>query len=206
MPEPVSQTLVEQKAALRRRLRRVRAAIPPAQRRRAAIEALRRLLRLPALRGSRHIAVYLSAGHELGTKPLVRALVASGRQVYVPKVLADGRMHFIRLTPGTPLRRNRYTLAEPAARWPQRAPRQMDLIVLPLVGFDVRGHRLGMGGGYYDRALDFPRAYRRPFLLGYAYAAQQAPDIPAAPHDVRLDAVATERGTLLFRGPRWPTG
>ncbi len=71
-------------------------------------------------------------------------------------------------------------------------------MVLPVLGFDAQGRRLGNGGGYYDRALAAPRAARRPLLLGYAYAVQEVPEIPAEPWDVKLDAVVTERGLRRF--------
>ena len=93
---------------------------------------------------------------------------------------------------------NRLGICEPegsriiGARW-------LDLVFLPLVGFDTRGVRLGMGGGYYDRAFAFRRwrtAWHTPRLVGLAYSFQQVEEIVAAPHDVLLDAVITDRGVV----------
>jgi 5-formyltetrahydrofolate cyclo-ligase len=75
-----------------------------------------------------------------------------------------------------------------------------DLILVPLVAFDRRGHRLGYGRGYYDRAIAAARANgRRVPLVGLAFAVQEVELIPAEPHDVRLDWVVTERDTFEFR-------
>ena len=96
------------------------------------------------------------------------------------------------------LRRSRLGIDEPdnarsiGARW-------LDLVFLPLVGFDRSGVRLGSGGGFYDRAFAFRRwrqAWHAPRLVGLAYAFQQVAHIAAAAHDVRMDAVITEEGFI----------
>ena len=185
-------SLVARKRALRRQLRQVRAAIPLALRRRAARAAARHLVRACRRWQAQHVALYLGVAEELDTRPLIAAL--HGLRLYAPRVGPDGRLRFARLAP--PLVRNRYGIAEPAAL---RRPPRLDLIVLPLVGFDAAGARLGMGGGYYDRLLARPRAYRRPLRVGFAFAAQEVRAVPVAPHDARLDAVVTERGLRRFR-------
>lgn len=72
----------------------------------------------------------------------------------------------------------------------------MDVVMLPLLGFDVRGTRLGQGGGYYDRTLS--KTSFRPYRIGLAYAAQQVPVLPREPWDVPLHAVLTESGLRRF--------
>ncbi|MGH8446644.1 MAG: 5-formyltetrahydrofolate cyclo-ligase, partial [Solimonas sp.] len=72
----------------------------------------------------------------------------------------------------------------------------LDAILLPLLGFDAHGNRLGTGGGYYDRWLARPRVAQRPRYLGYAYALQQIERVPREPWDVRLDAVITENKVI----------
>jgi len=74
-----------------------------------------------------------------------------------------------------------------------------DLIIAPLVAFDLDGHRLGQGGGFYDRAVAALRARKSVFVLGLAYAGQQAVRIPAEPHDQTLDAILTEKGYIPVR-------
>jgi 5-formyltetrahydrofolate cyclo-ligase len=72
-----------------------------------------------------------------------------------------------------------------------------DVLLIPLLAFDAAGHRLGYGGGFYDRTLaGLPGRFR----LGCAFATQQVDEVPAGPYDIRLDAVATEAGVIRFAG------
>lgn len=157
------------------------------------------LLARRRVRRARHVAVYLSVGSELPTAPLIEALRRrAGVVVWAPVVGRTGTMRFARLGRG-PLNRDRCGMPAPARLRTRRSARRMDLIVMPLLGFDGAGQRLGSGRGYYDRALAGRRG-RRPWLVGYAYAAQELPSLPADPWDVRLDAVATESGYRRLRG------
>jgi 5-formyltetrahydrofolate cyclo-ligase len=185
--------LAARKGALRRQLRRARAALPAATRRCAAESAARRLARLARATGARHVAAYLSLLEEIDTAPLIALLRRQGCRVYVPK-LAGARLRFAPLRGA--LRANRFRIAEPVRAG--RPPR-LDLIVLPLVAFDAAGRRLGMGGGYYDRLLARQRPARRPLRVGLAFAAQEVAAVPAGAGDARLDAIVTERGLRRFR-------
>jgi len=127
---------------------------------------------------------------------LRRTLAPAQRQV--ARVLDGHRLRFERYAPGIRLRRNRYGILEPALRGARCGPMRLDLVVVPLTAFDARGHRLGAGGGYYDRAFAARRG-SRPRLVGYAYALQQAPALPTEPWDVRLDAVVTDKTLFVFR-------
>ena len=187
-------TSLSAKAALRSSLRQRRRALAPAQRRQAARRAATHLARAARRWQARHVAAFLAIPEEIDTRPLLALLRRQGCALYVPKVGRDGALRFTRL--GAALRPNRYGISEPAAL---RRPPRLDLIVLPLVAFDAQGRRLGMGGGYYDRLLACPRASRRPLRVGYAFAAQEVAAVPSAAHDVRLDAVVTERGLWRFR-------
>jgi 5-formyltetrahydrofolate cyclo-ligase len=149
-------------------------------------------------RRASHLALYLSHGSELDTTPLLRHCLAAGKAVYVPRVLDGHRLRFERYGEAVPLRRNRYGIREPARRGPLRGASRLDLVVLPLTAFDAQGHRLGAGGGYYDRAFALRRG-SRPRLVGYAHALQQAASLPAEPWDVRLDAVVTDKTLHVFR-------
>lgn len=190
--DTASSHLLRQKAQQRRRLKALRAAIPPAERTRAARRAAGVLSRAARRWQARHVAVYLAFGSELDTAPLVDALARQGCAVYVPVVRAGRQMDFALLAP--PLARNRYGILEPLA--PRRPPR-LDLVVLPLLAFDAAGRRLGMGAGYYDRWL---ARHPRVRAVGYAYAAQRVAQVPADARDMRLHAVATEHGILQCTG------
>ncbi len=184
------------KAALRLTQRRLRKAIPLNQRVAAARKAARFLLR--RLRARSDIAIYLSVRSELSTSPLCVALMAAGHRVYAPMTLREHRMRFVRLRRHTVLRRSSLGLPQPAAARASRPLRRLDTVLLPLLAFDARGARLGNGGGYYDRALAGPRIGKRPWRVGYAYAAQEVGNCPCEEFDARLDAVVTERGLRRF--------
>jgi 5-formyltetrahydrofolate cyclo-ligase len=188
----------ERKRALRRELRQQRAALAPALRRRAAQRAAALLARTRAWQCARHIGLYLAIGSELSTAPLFERALQQNKQLYLPRIGTDGRMCFVAWRPGAALRRNRHGIGEPTDRR-VRPWRQLDLIVIPLVGFDRSGYRLGAGGGYYDRLFE-RRSCAHPPCVGWALALQEIEAVPRAPWDRRLDGIVTERGI------RWPTG
>lgn len=182
------------KQELRALMRAERRCIDPAARRRCSIQAATHALRV--LRKCRRVAVYLSQGHELGTGPLIQALLKRGHRLYVPR-LHDHSLIFVALDRRTQLRRNPLGILEPISR--QRGGR-MDAVIVPLLGFDTAGHRLGQGGGFYDRALARSRPFRQPLRIGYAYAVQQLGRVPVASHDIDLHTIVTEQGV------QWATG
>jgi len=190
--------------ALRRALKARRAAVPPRTRRQAGELAWRHLSRWPPLHFWQRVACYWATDDEFPTAAIIEGLWRLGKQVYLPLLdpRQPGRLRFQRYRPHSPMHRNRYGIPEPLPqRREQLPPAALQLVLLPLVGFDDQGHRLGMGGGYYDRSFAFvrrPGLQRRPFLLGLAYARQALPEIPARPWDVPLDGVLTERGLRRF--------
>lgn len=180
---------------LRDRLRARRKALD-ARTRMAAAEAVAAALR-PSLGG--HVAGYWAVDGEL---PLLGLLRGPASFIYCLPVLQPGRrLRFGPWQPGQPLVRNRYGIPEPDL--PPQAllePEQMDHVLLPLTGFDDRGHRLGMGGGYYDRSFAFRRASAPPpRLIGIGYACQRVEALPVAEWDVPLDLVVTEQGVQVPR-------
>lgn len=187
----------------RRRLRALRLELTPAARRTAESAIRRSLCRLGLWRPGRRVAMYLGMPGEVDLRSCVEDAWSRGTLLYVPVVLdaRTGRMAFVPYEPGVALRPNRYGIEEPAGVLHRRVPvLALDTVLVPLVGFDARGHRIGMGAGYYDRALrrrlDRASAFRRPRLVGIAYALQQVGCIEPAPWDVALDVVVTEQGVL----------
>jgi 5-formyltetrahydrofolate cyclo-ligase len=157
------------------------------------------ITRLPAFRPGARVAVYLPFDRETNTAALLIAARRRRVRIYVPVIESrrHARLRFYPLAGKT--RRGVFGISVPhsAARRRTVAPRWLDLIVVPLVGIDGQGRRLGMGGGFYDRALAFRRNrrhWRGPQLVGLAFECQRAGDVFTQAHDVRLDAVATERG------------
>jgi len=186
--------------------RSLRASLGARRRRLSAAERGRLALRVAhnadrALHLMAHwrIAVYAALPWELDTAPLIALASRRGCRIYLPRIdrrRASRAMSFVPMR--GPRRRNRLGIEEPTgsltlgARW-------LDLVFLPLVGFDRQGVRLGTGGGYYDRAFAFRKlrsAWHAPRLVGLAYAFQQLDHIAPAAHDVLMDAVVTEEGII----------
>jgi 5-formyltetrahydrofolate cyclo-ligase len=188
----------EDREGLRRRLKQMRRALPPAERQRLSEAAARHIRRSFNLRPGLRVGVYAPLPSELDTAPLVRLLRRRRCLVYVPRLtdLRRRRMQFIELRGA--MRRNHLGIFEPV-EMRRLSARRLDLVFVPLVGFDSTGMRLGMGAGYYDRAFAFVRHRThstRPRLVGMAYSFQQVPHILGAAHDVLLGSVITEKGLI----------
>jgi 5-formyltetrahydrofolate cyclo-ligase len=152
------------------------------------------MTQLPAFRRARDIALYVSNDGEIDVAPLAAIALARRKRVWLPVVRPGGRMEFARSRPGGPMRRNVFGIAEPASlRRERRGAARLDLLVVPLVAFDHAGRRLGMGGGFYDRAL---AGTRRPYLAGVAFALQEVTRLPARAWDIPMHMIVTERGIV----------
>ncbi|HEX5842494.1 MAG TPA: 5-formyltetrahydrofolate cyclo-ligase [Pseudomonas sp.] len=181
---------------LRRELRARRRQLSTYQQRQAAHALSRRLWQQPEIRQARHIALYWPADGEISPLHFARQAQARGHRLFLPVLMEFPQPHlrFARWQPGLRLRRNRFGIPEPAST-PRRHARELDVILLPLVGFDAQGGRLGMGGGFYDRTLAFmqARAKAGPRLLGLAHEAQRVDALQQAPWDIPLQAVVSDR-------------
>lgn len=188
-----------ERARTRKALRRARRALA-AERRAAAERSLAaRLQSLAAWRRARSVAVYLSFDGEPSLQRVADAAARQGKQVYAPVVVRNGLV-FAPVARGARLRANRFGIAEPAAG-AIIDPRALDLVLTPLVAFDPRGTRLGMGLGYYDRAFRFlrhRRCWTRPKLIGVAYSFQKLSELPRQPWDIPLWGAVTETEALRF--------
>lgn len=123
------------------------------------------------------------------------AMAAHQGPVAVPVITGAGQpLRFREWTAGCALIPGAFGAAIPAeGAW--LAPQ---ILIVPLVAFDRRGFRLGYGGGFYDRTLEALRAKRPTLAVGFAFAAQEMPQVPTEPTDQRLDAIVTETGVLTF--------
>ncbi|WP_422776608.1 5-formyltetrahydrofolate cyclo-ligase [Pseudomonas mediterranea] len=184
---------------LRRLLRQARRALTPAQQRQAAQGLYRQLAQHPMFRRARHIALYLPNDGEIDPRLLLRAAQRRGKATYLPVLSPWPRtkMVFQRIRPGEQLHPNRFRILEPridVAR--QRKVWALDLVLLPLVGFDDAGGRLGMGGGFYDRSLAYlarRKSWRKPTLLGLAHECQKVERLAQASWDVPLQGTVSDR-------------
>jgi 5-formyltetrahydrofolate cyclo-ligase len=179
----------------------------PDHTRHAADAAIRRALdRLRVWRPGQRVAVFLGMPDEVDLRPCLIEAWRRDVRIYVPRILdlRRGEMAFIPYDPLATLRRNEFGIDEPVVPIGRRVGAlQLDTVLVPLVGFDALGARLGMGAGFYDRALrrrlDPGSAFRRPRLVGVAYAVQEVDRIDTQAWDVPLDAVVTEHGARDFR-------
>jgi 5-formyltetrahydrofolate cyclo-ligase len=186
------------KAKLRKQLRAERRSMGAADHARRSRLAGKALAALPGLRAGKRLALYLPFDRETDTAALLGAARRRGARVFVPVIVdrRHGRIRFYPLDGKT--RRGTFGIAVPSALARPVPARWLDLIVIPLVGVDPQGRRLGMGGGFYDRALEFRRRrrghWRGPRLVGLAFDCQRTDSKFAQAWDVQLDALATESG------------
>jgi 5-formyltetrahydrofolate cyclo-ligase len=192
-------SVTDARRSLRASLRARRQALSTAERARAARQVARHADAALHLRSGQRIGIYAATAEELDTSCLIALAQRRGCLVYLPRIDRRRRvrtMRFVRLSDR--LRINRFGIAEPEG--PQLASaRLLDVVFLPMVGFDRHGVRVGMGGGYYDRVFGFRRlrtVWHVPLLVGIGYASQEVERIAPAAHDVPLDLVITERGVI----------
>ncbi len=186
----------EQKSRIRQELKARRTQLSELQQSKAQYSVAQKLLGSLLLMSTKRIGLYFSCKGEIGTYPLIQQLLENGKKhVFVP-VVSDKRMRFQRIDEATPMVTNRFDIVEPEAN-PLRVinPRFLDLVCVPLVGFDSQLNRLGMGGGFYDRTFSFRQGRgHKPFLLGIAHQCQYHEEpLPTEPWDIKLDAVLTDQ-------------
>ncbi|WP_339080903.1 5-formyltetrahydrofolate cyclo-ligase [Pseudomonas sp. TMP9] len=184
---------------LRRHLRTQRRALSRHAQRQAAQGVYKQLAQHPLFRRARHIALYLANDGEIDPRLLLQAAQHRGKATYLP-VLSPwprSKMVFQRIRPGEAMYKNRFGIFEPRRNSKQqRKVWTLDVLLLPLVGFDRHGGRLGMGGGFYDRSLAYRRLRKnghKPTLLGLAHECQQVEKLNMARWDVPLQGTVTNK-------------
>lgn len=187
----------ESKSQIRKQMRELCRSLPTTYQQEAAIAAVKRFTQLPIFKRSKHIACYLSTAHEFSTAPLIEAIWQAKKQCYLPIVpeKKDMPLQFSHYEYGNALHLNRYAILEPVNLNELRAPEDFDIVIVPLISFDDQGHRLGTGGGYYDRTFAFLQttSNTKPSMIGLGYAAQQVAHLPSDAWDINLNAVLTEK-------------
>jgi len=189
------------KAALRTQLRAARRAIHPALHRLHSRQAARAIARLPEFACGRRVAVYLPFGREIDTAHMIATAQRRGVHLFVPVVIDQRhrRLAFHPLSSRT--RRGAFGIRVPVGGGPPVAARWLNLIVVPFVGVDSEGRRLGMGGGFYDRVAAFRRlrkCWRGPRFVGLGFDCQRVDSVGAESWDLRFDAIATETGLQQY--------
>lgn len=188
--------VIAQRRELRQRLADRRRALPPAERIAAAQGLRRSLEQLPEYLTDARVAGYWASHGELPLNLAIAPLAGRGQQFLLPVIGADKRLRFAPWQAGDEVQPNRYGIPEPVAPAELLEPFQLDLVFVPLLGFDRRGNRLGHGGGYYDRSFAFLNEQVRPtepLLVGIAYDFQELEIVNKESWDVALDFIATDR-------------
>jgi|TARA_B110000503_G_scaffold85373_1_gene129785 5-formyltetrahydrofolate cyclo-ligase len=179
------------KTALRSALRQLRRSLSYAAQGAAAKALTQSVLSLPNWTGAQRIALYLARDSEIDTSALATLARAESKQLFLPVLTADNSLSFARWNTADTQSTNRYNILEPPIRAAQCPVADLDIIFLPVVGWDAQGGRLGMGGGYYDRALS---GITGPVLVGLAHESQRAERIPKESWDIVMDYIATDTG------------
>lgn len=192
------------KATFRQQLRSYRRQLSPEQRLCEQQALHRRLLKLMRHRGPRRIASYCPMGAEIDPL-LVQGPWRPRSQLYWPQIMRSG-LRFASADPSS-LRRSRVGAWEPRDSAARRPLWALPVAVLPLLGCDRDGYRLGQGGGYYDRALA-RCAWHQPLLVGVGFDCQLVRELPREAHDQPLDIFLSASHALAFtpKGHRWLTG
>ncbi|MBW3140638.1 5-formyltetrahydrofolate cyclo-ligase [Ferrimonas balearica] len=191
------------RAACRHQLRQARRALSPEQQKQAAIGLARHLPDHTLVQHAQSVALYIANDGELDPHLLAEVLHTRGKRLALPVLHPFHSQHllFLEFQPGQPMRTNRYGIPEPDLDKTRVVPMaELDLILLPLVGFDNAGNRMGMGGGFYDRTLGCLDMGARPQLIGLAHECQRVDQLPVAPWDVPMDAIATAEGLIDLAG------
>lgn len=187
---------MEDVRALRRRMRAQRAALDAKEQERCAQAVFDRLRGLEAYGRARCVMVYAAARGELSVEAAARDVLASGRMLALPLCEGPGAMSARLVTDLSRLRRGAYGIMEPDESCVRIDPREIDLALVPGTAFDRLFHRVGQGGGYYDRFLPKTRALRVGVCHGFALLERA----PAAAHDATMDVIITPDGVLMPRG------
>ena len=146
---------------------------------------------------AKHVALYLPVNGEADPRSLVSGNTDPERKFYLPVLSPTGnkQLLFHQWDKNTQFTNNIYGIPEPITSNSSFPATQLDLVIMPLLGFDTQGNRLGMGGGYYDRTFAFKladKAINKPLLVAYAYAFQECNKLYAQSWDVPFDYYSTE--------------
>lgn len=183
---------------LRKLLRARRRSLSHIEQRIAANNLYKQLVNHPIFQRSKHIGFYLANDGEIDPQRLLKIAKKYKKHIYLPVIKRWPKysMVFQRITSTTRWTLNQYKIKQPIYSEMQVShPLKLDLILMPLVGFDTDGGRLGMGGGFYDRYFSYQNrmnAWHKPYLLGLAHACQKTEKLHLNSWDIKVMAVVTD--------------
>jgi 5-formyltetrahydrofolate cyclo-ligase len=181
----------ESKALLREKLKKIRDQVDPALAEAASQGIWNILCRLPEFHKAKGIGAFASTPAEINTYPILEGILELGKNLYLPKVVKD-KTHFdyYQVQNFKNLSAGSFGILEPSGTHPADWG-EIDLALVPGLAFDLKGHRLGFGKGYYDRVL--PLLKKSALTVGLGYSFQMVEQVPAEPHDLTLKAVLSEK-------------
>jgi 5-formyltetrahydrofolate cyclo-ligase len=188
---------------LRKTIRHQRRSLSSVTHRQHQVAALRHIKQSGLLNRYQRFAIYLHSDGELHTDLIIKALLKIKKQVYLPVLYpySENKLWFYPYTSKTTLSRNRFNIKEPVVKGRPVLLSSIDIVFIPLVAFDNQGHRIGMGGGFYDRTFSYSKLQskkRYPKFVGLAHGLQQCASIKQQPWDISLDAVITDKKYINF--------
>jgi len=186
---------------LRQRLRQQRSALSISQQKQRSKQIASHIIDSSIFKDAHNIAFYLAVNAEANPES-IKTPSTTNKQFYLPVLAEDDQqgLLFAPLHDNSQLKNNKFSIPEPICPSDERIlGQQLDLVLVPLLGFDRKGNRVGMGGGFYDRCFSFKNTSKtdKPILLGFAYGFQEVDSLQAEDWDVALDYVVNEDG--LFK-------
>lgn len=183
----------EDKSRLRNGLRAQRTALGKDRQQADAQQVRARIGELAAYRQACVVMAYVAIRGELSLDGVLKDVLSSGRMLVLPRCEEKGILSACIVPDLSALGRGAYGIFAPSSGAATVSPEQIDLILTPGVAFDRMGHRIGQGGGYYDRFLPATRALR----VGVCHDFALLDEIPFEPHDARMDVIVTPSRTIF---------
>lgn len=187
-----------QKSDMRRTLRKLRRSLDTAAVAHATSGVASILAQLPLWQHAHRVASYSSCNGEISTELINIMAHREGKQLFLPVVGSDNKLSFAVCQPEDAQQINQFGIAEPSASAERCSVDQLELILLPLVAWDRRGTRLGMGGGFYDRCLE---GVSEPVRIGLAHSLQEVDHVPSEPWDIKMHYILTEQELICCQPP-----
>ena len=189
--------LTTQRTLLRKELKHKRTSLTNLQQQQAGLQLAKNLQQNPIIQNAKTIAVYLANDGEINLHSFTNWAWQQGKNICLPILHPIVKKHllFLKYQTTSELITNKYSIKEPKLVLQNIVPlEQIDVILLPLVGFDKNCNRLGMGGGYYDRTLTqwHNNRHQHTALIGVAHRCQQVAKLPIEPWDIPLDQITTD--------------
>jgi 5-formyltetrahydrofolate cyclo-ligase len=184
--------------SIRKEMLQQRSLLKPKQCDHASSIIAQHLARTPVFLRSKRIAFYFANNNEVDPQSLFFKAIKMGKNCFIPVLhpVKHNQLWFAPYRPGDCLIKNNYGILEPDLTSAKIIPAwTLDLVITPLVAFDTLCHRLGMGGGYYDRTFAFTLQHKhhKPSLIGLAYEFQKVSQLATNTWDVPLNWVITEQ-------------